>query len=351
MSNEKALTTLVQKSLQIWEDLPKVRKIFAPNLTEDEFDFFVGLGVLMEANPFRKEIWAVKFTGNLPPDRQEPANIFLANIFYVRKAQEQPDYENHYPDAIYSNDEFVVVNGVPNHRYSLKDRGELLGAYCIVWKKGKEKPFYHNVKFSEYDKKQFLWKSHPETQIKKVAESQALRKSWAGVFKGTLGEAETVETAEYTDITNEDEIASMQEKLDKKTGKKKDKKNEAKAKKKVEAKKQIEQPKEDEAQKQADAYTEAENKHHKESDFDQSDVKPDEKGQTQMFNKASIEQRQEIAFMINARLAKVALAENKDRKDLCTEWTGHPDPVKMYESLTLEKLQTVLAGIIETFGE
>ena len=42
----------------------------------------------------------------------------------------------------------------------------------------------------EYSLPQSLWKSKPETMIKKVAEAQALRQSFQEVFAGTYSYAE-----------------------------------------------------------------------------------------------------------------------------------------------------------------
>ena len=103
------------KVLEIWKDKDKIRKLFASNLTQDEFDFFVGLGSALGANPFTHEIWAVKYESKKDPNK--PASIFLGRDFYRRKAQEQPDYDVHIVDAIYSKDEFEVVNGSVKHKY------------------------------------------------------------------------------------------------------------------------------------------------------------------------------------------------------------------------------------------
>lgn len=180
----KELTEVIQdgNNLDLWKKKDKLRKMFAPNLTGDEFDAFVGLGASLGANPFNREIWAVKYGNN-------PAQIFLGRDFYRRKAQEQPDYNGHQVDAIYSNDTFKMEGGKPNHEYSLLDRGQLIGAYCVVFR-GDNEPFFNVVKFEEYSTDKSLWKSKPETMIKKVAEAQALRGAYQGLFAGTYDVSE-----------------------------------------------------------------------------------------------------------------------------------------------------------------
>jgi recombination protein RecT len=173
-----------QNAISVWDDLENVRAQFAPTLTDKEFSFFVTLGSSLGANPFKREIWAVKY------DKNQPASIFLGRDFYRKKAQEQSDYDGHTPDSVYEKDKFKVVNGTPQHEYSLADRGRLLGAYCVAWKKGVGHPFYVFVKIEEYNKNFANWKSMPDTMIKKVAEAQCLRAAWQGVFAGTYDESE-----------------------------------------------------------------------------------------------------------------------------------------------------------------
>jgi len=180
----KELTTETMEIEKVWDkdSYNKIRKMFAPQLTNQEFGMFVGLGKSLGANPFLREIWAVKY-GN------SEAQIFLGRDFYRRKAQEQTEYKGHQVDAIYSNDEFKMSGGNPEHSYSLQDRGNLIGAYAIVHRSDNE-PFFLTVKFEEYSTGKALWKSKPETMIKKVAEAQALRGAFQGVFAGTYDQSE-----------------------------------------------------------------------------------------------------------------------------------------------------------------
>lgn len=179
-------------TLEVWNKINEIRKVFAPNLSDKEFIFFVELGKSLGANPFKREIWAVKY------DKNQPAQIFLGRDFYRKKAQELPNYNGHIVDAVYENDEFEVVNGQPKHRYSLKNRGKLIGAYCVVYRKDTENPYFVYVDFNEYNKGFSNWKSMPATMIKKVAEAQALRGAFQGVFAGTYDESEQWEKPNVT---------------------------------------------------------------------------------------------------------------------------------------------------------
>jgi phage recombination protein Bet len=182
-----------------WSKLPVVKSCFAPTLSDDEFKIFVGLGMSLNANPFTREIWAVKYGS-------AAAAIFLGRDFYRRKAQEQPDYNGHIVNAVYENDKFSIIKGQPEHAVnSFKDRGLLIGAFCAVYKKDLDVPYFVTVRLDEYDKKQSNWKTMPETMIKKVAEAQALRGAYQGIFKGTYDESEeAVIKADAVDVEKMD---------------------------------------------------------------------------------------------------------------------------------------------------
>lgn len=162
-----------------------IKKCFAPTLSSEEFKVFLGLGKSLNANPFTREIWAVKY-GN------QAAAIFCGRDFYRRKAQEQEDYDGHIVNAIYENDTFSIENGEPKHVVnSFKDRGVLVGSFCSVYRKNTRVPYFVTIQLKEYNTGKSNWAKMPDTMIKKVAEAQALRGAYQGVFKGTYDESES----------------------------------------------------------------------------------------------------------------------------------------------------------------
>ena len=194
LPEKQELKEIQELNINPWSKLPVVKKCFAPTLTDDEFKIFIGLGMSLNANPFTREIWAVKYG-------TQAAAIFLGRDFYRRKAQEQSDYNGHIVNAVYENDQFTIKNGQPEHTVnSFKDRGLLVGAFCAVYKKGQTVPFFVTVKLDEYIRKKSdgeamsNWKTMPETMIKKVAEAQALRGAYQGIFRGTYDESELYDT-------------------------------------------------------------------------------------------------------------------------------------------------------------
>lgn len=187
-----ALQHQINTNISLWEDpkkLEEIRKIFAPKLNTSEFEAFVGMGKAAYLNPFLREIWAVKYADNAP------AQIFVGRDGYRKAAQRHFEYDYHECDAVYSNDIFKrnSISGEINHEYNLKDRGELIGAYCIVKRKSSGRPSYTWVKLTEYSTGKSLWNPQtgkPETMIKKVAESQGLRAAFQDLLGGTYGEDE-----------------------------------------------------------------------------------------------------------------------------------------------------------------
>lgn len=204
----EAVQKFADSVLDVWNDKQKIKALCAPDLTQPEFDFFVSLGIALKANPFKREIWAIKY------DKSRPASIFVGRDFYRKVAQEQGDYNGHTSQAVFSGDDFQfdLSAGLPIHKYKPgADRGQLLGAYGIAWKKGVHRPFYVYVPFEEATKGQSTWKSQPVTMVEKVAEARVLRMAWQGLFAGTYAEGE--EIIESPDVISPEEKAKEVEQI------------------------------------------------------------------------------------------------------------------------------------------
>lgn len=181
-----ALATLNIKT-DLWHDesqLAEVKRLVSEYpLSDAEFAALVQLGRATQLNPFNRELWAIKYS------KTAAASIYIGRDGYRKAAQRQPEYEYHQVNAIYSEDTFEVVNDTINHSYGI-NRGTLLGAYCKVKRKSSSRYSYVIVTLAEYGSTQSVWKTKPETMIKKVAEAQALRQAFQEVFSGTYSEAE-----------------------------------------------------------------------------------------------------------------------------------------------------------------
>lgn len=161
---------------------------------QEEVNRFFVIGEATNADPLAREIY---LQGHRDSRASEKAGhdvinytVFHARDYYRRVAQEQEAYDGHFADAIYENDDYEVIGGIPKHKYAKGDRGRLTSAYCIVYKRKIRQPIVVRVLWAEYGKTYGVWRSSPMTMLTKVPEAQALRAAFQGVFKGTYSEDE-----------------------------------------------------------------------------------------------------------------------------------------------------------------
>jgi hypothetical protein len=69
-------------------------------------------------------------------------------------------------------------------------KGEVYGAVARIWRKGMEAPVVEEALFSEYKRAGFGWEKYPETMIRKVAESKALRAAFPDALAGVYEPSE-----------------------------------------------------------------------------------------------------------------------------------------------------------------
>lgn len=90
---------------------------------------------------------------------------------------------------------------------------QLVGGWAKAYRKDRSRPFYEEVKLSEYDTKKSMWVTKPATMIRKVALVHALRESFPATFGSLYDESEVPVAAEasYREVENEQpEIGAMQ---------------------------------------------------------------------------------------------------------------------------------------------
>ena len=90
---------------------------------------------------------------------------------------------------------------------------KLVGGWAKAYRKDRSRPFYEEVKLSEYDTKKSLWATKPATMIRKVALVHALRESFPATFGSLYDESEVPVDAEAScrEVENEQpEIGAMQ---------------------------------------------------------------------------------------------------------------------------------------------
>lgn len=143
IKTEKNLPTYTDKQIQLIHDL------YAKNTTKEEFELFLYTAGKYGLDPLVKQIWCVKF-------KDSPAQIYAGRDGFNEIAHRSGAY-----------------NGLES---GMKDDNI---AFCKVYRKDMDNPFYVEVSMNEYSTNMALWKTKPRTMLTKVAESQALRKAFS----------------------------------------------------------------------------------------------------------------------------------------------------------------------------
>ena len=154
------------------EEVAIVKANIAKGVNDSELAYFLNVCRTVGLNPFIKEIWAYK-------DNKGNLLVFAGRDGFLTKAQQSPTYNGLRSSEVRKKDKYQadIPNGKIKHTFNFKDRGPIVGAYAIVFRKDGE-PTVETVEFSRYDRGFGAWKTHPEAMIKKVAETNALKKAF-----------------------------------------------------------------------------------------------------------------------------------------------------------------------------
>lgn len=138
------------------------------NLTSQEQNQFIQIAQAFNLNPFKREIYAIKYGSNF--------NIIVGYESYIKRAENTG-----------------LLDG-----YKVETKGKLgetdFRAVITIYRKDWKEPFVHEVFFVEYDQKNTIWKSKPVTMIKKVAMSQGFRLAFNQDLGGMPYTAEEIVT-------------------------------------------------------------------------------------------------------------------------------------------------------------
>ena len=105
--------------------------------------------------------------------------MFAGRDGFLSRAQRSPAFNGIRSSEVCENDDFEIdiANNKIKHVFGKEKRGEIIGAYCIVFRKDGEPTIeYSDIK--TYDKGRAVWKSHKAEMIKKVSEIHALKKAF-----------------------------------------------------------------------------------------------------------------------------------------------------------------------------
>lgn len=147
-----------------------VKNTVAKGATDDELHMFLYLAKQYNLDPFKREIWFVKYG--------KDANIMTSRDGYLKYAQQNPDFIGLASFVVREGDIFEIDASEYKiaHKFGLK-RGKIMGAWARCERKGM-KPFICYVEFSEYKKNTQIWNTYPSAMIQKVAESFVLKRAF-----------------------------------------------------------------------------------------------------------------------------------------------------------------------------
>jgi phage recombination protein Bet len=147
----KTVETSVSK---VSDELLK-KYIFGANLankiSKAEAMMFIEIAKASNLNPFKREIYFVEFKNEVK---------FLTGYeVYLKRAE----------------DTGLLDGWATEFKGDWKNDKNSLSCVITIWRTDRQHPFVHEVFFSEYDGKNYIWNSKPRTMLKKVAISQGFR--------------------------------------------------------------------------------------------------------------------------------------------------------------------------------
>lgn len=150
-------------------------------VTDQEIAMFINLCKYQGLNPFLREAYLIKYSGN------QPASIVTGKDAFTRRAAQIEECKGWSAGVavVTKKNEYVEREGtivLPEER--------LVGGWCEVLRDGWEKPFKASVNLNEYNTGKSMWAKMPATMIRKVAIVQSLRDAFPDKFQGMYDQAE-----------------------------------------------------------------------------------------------------------------------------------------------------------------
>lgn len=164
------------------EAVALVRKTFAEKFTAAEFAMGLAHAKSLGADPFKREVHFIKYGDNV--------SFPLSYHFLNKRMQAHPDYLRHRCNPVYANETFEVCDKDGYERVhhipivNPKDRGDLLGAYCQVWKRSVgDGPFnYVWIDLAAVNQGNAQWKKAAGWMARKCALAAAARDAFPDMF-------------------------------------------------------------------------------------------------------------------------------------------------------------------------
>ena len=175
------------------EQIQTIKDTVAVGANNSELNMFLSIAAKYELDPFLREIWFANMgTRNA---------IITGRDGYLKIANRNPNFNGMVSDVVCSNDRFIKEGDTVKHAYNVKDRGQIVGAYAVVYRKDRDHPAYFFASFREYNKGVNVWRQYPSAMIIKVAEAMALKRAFSIsglVTEEEISDSERVKTSVET---------------------------------------------------------------------------------------------------------------------------------------------------------
>jgi phage recombination protein Bet len=152
------------------EEIETIKRTVASEADTDELKMFLHVAKSYGLDPFNKEIFFWKVKGK--------PTIMTSRDGYLKIADRHPQYDGLVSDVVRKNDGFKRKSDGIEHEYGT-ERGDIVGAYALVYRKDRSYPVYVFAPFEEYRSDTKAWYQYPSAMILKVAESMALKRSFS----------------------------------------------------------------------------------------------------------------------------------------------------------------------------
>lgn len=185
------------------EMVKSIKNTVARDATNSELFMFLSVANKYALDPFLGEIYFVK-------TKEGKSSLMSGRDGYRKIAMREPTYKVHYSDYVCANDEYNVTRKFGKltdleHKYSHKDRGALVGAYCVLETTDDRRYFFY-AEFNRYNTGQNAWGNYPNDMIIKVAETRVF-KSFANI-NGIQAEESMPE-----EFNSENNVESVEEEI------------------------------------------------------------------------------------------------------------------------------------------
>lgn len=148
-----------------------LRKTAAQKASDDEFKVFLHVAETYGLDPFNKELFFWK-------DKKDRTTIMTSRDGYLSIANRNEAFDGLVSDVVRQNDEFKRTTTGIEHKYG-SDRGNIVGAYALVYRKDRKYPVYVFAPYEEYNCYNSVWNRYPSAMILKVAESMSLKRAFS----------------------------------------------------------------------------------------------------------------------------------------------------------------------------